>query len=70
MENPWNIQSLYEMQYYNCPSCEFKNQSKQMFVYHAFEFHPNYVHLWSNITDDSLKDVICPWEELGILRSI
>ena len=58
MENPWNIKSIYEMQYFNCPSCEFKNKSKQLFVNHAFDFHQNHVRLLSNITDNSLKDVI------------
>ena len=62
MENPWNIKSIYEMQYFNCPSCEFKNKSKQLFVNHAFDFHQNHVQLLSNITDNSLKDIICPWE--------
>ena len=40
-ENPWNIQSIYELQYFNCPTCVFKNQSKQTFINHAYEYHPD-----------------------------
>ena len=61
MENPWNIQSIYEFQYFNCPSCVFKNHSKQEFVKHAYEFHPESIDYFTNICDGSLKDVECPW---------
>ena len=40
MQNPWHIQSIYDLQYFNCPSCEFKNNSKQEFINHAYEIHP------------------------------
>ena len=63
MENPWTIQSIYDLQYFICPSCSFKDHSKQEFINHAYEFHPDCVnHL--NINDDSLNDVVCPWNEL------
>ena len=60
--NPWNIQSIYELQYFNCPvvPCVFKNQSKQDFVNHAAESHPNSIPYLSNIKDESLNDVILP----------
>ena len=62
MENPWNIQSIYELQYFNCPSCPFKNHSKQEIVNHAFECHPESVSYLSNITDSaSFRDIVCPW---------
>ena len=61
MENPWDVQSIYELQYFNCPSCVFKNQSKQVFVNHAFYCHPNSVHCLSKINDESFTDIICPW---------
>ena len=61
MENPWDVQSIYDLQYFNCPSCVFKNQSKQVFVNHAFYCHPNSVHCLSKIKDESFTDIICPW---------
>ena len=59
-ENPWNIQSIYELQYFNCPSCIFKDQSKQTFVNHAFEEHPEVVGFLHIIPDGSLSDVDFP----------
>ena len=63
MENPWSIYSIYELQYFNCPSCSFKDHSKQDFINHAFEFHPEFVN-YLKIQDNSLGDIICPWEML------
>ena len=67
MENPWNIQSLYELQYFNCPSCTFKNQSTQEIVNHAYELHPESIEYLMNISDESLTDVLLPWNEPQIL---
>ena len=63
MENPWSIQSLYDLQYFNCPSCIFKNQSKQELVNHAYEAHPESVEYLMNINDKSTIDIIFPWNE-------
>ena len=60
--NPWNIQSIYDLQYFDCPSCEFKNHSKQRFVNHAFDSHPNSIEYLSLIHDGSFDDVVCPWD--------
>ena len=57
-ENPWNIQSIYELQYFNCPSCDFRDCSKQTFVNHAFKDHPEAVDFLTNLQDDSLSDVV------------
>ena len=62
LENPWKVESLYEFQYFKCPSCEFIHGKKQEFLYHAYEFHPESVDYLSIITDGSLKDVLCPWD--------
>ena len=58
MENPWNIESIYELQYFNCPNCIYKNHSKQLFVDHAFFYHPQSISSLTNLKDDSLDDVI------------
>ena len=64
MENPWNIQSIYQLQYFNCPSCVFKDNSKQEFVNHAYENHPDSIEHLKNIYDNSLMDIELPWTEL------
>ena len=64
MQNPWNINSIYELQYFNCPSCGFKNSSKQEFINHAHEIHPECVQFLSKISDNSFSDVLCPWNEI------
>ena len=43
IESSWNVDSLYEFQYFNCPKCAFKHISKQEFVHHTFNFHPESV---------------------------
>ena len=65
-ENPWNIQSIYELQYFGCPSCEYRNNSKQQFVNHAYEYHPTCIDNLLNIKDDSFDDILCPWESIDI----
>ena len=61
LENPWAIRSIYELQFYNCPTCVFKIQSKQKFINHTYENHPWAVEYLNEIKDGSLKDVDCPW---------
>ena len=62
LENPWEIKSIYELQYFNCPSCSYKNESKQDFICHAFDIHPDSVDYLRNLTDGSLNDILCPWD--------
>ena len=61
MQNPWDILSIYELQYFNCPSCVYKHHSKQEFVNHAYKIHPNSVQFLNKISDKSLTDIFCPW---------
>ena len=61
-ENPWDIRSMYDLQFYHCPDCIYINQSKQEFVNHAYESHPKSIDYLNNIEDDSLNDVNCPWD--------
>ena len=63
IQNPWHIQSIYELQYFICPSCTFKDHSKQEIINHTYEFHPDCIQFLSNITDNSLHDIVCPWIE-------
>ena len=58
--NPWNIQSLYDLQYYNCPTCIYKINSKQEFINHAYSFHPESEEYLRNINDGSISDIDLP----------
>ena len=60
-ENPWAITSIFQLQYFNCPSCDFRNQSKQSFVEHAFEIHPESIEFLIKISDGSLDDIDYRW---------
>lgn len=58
----WKVASIYEFQHFCCPACDFKIQDKQNFLDHAFKEHPECTQeLCENIKDDSLIDVLCPW---------
>ena len=68
MTNPWNIKSIYDLQYFVCPSCIFMDPSKQNIIYHAYEFHPESIDNLDNINDDSLSGVIIPWKMVEIKK--
>ena len=57
----WKVSSLYDLQFYNCPDCNFKVQDKQCFVDHAYQTHPTCTDYLTTIRDGSLAGVICPW---------
>ena len=62
-KNPWNIGSLYEFFYFNCPSCPFRSKSNQEFVNHACNFHPEAGPYLQNIQDNSINDIHVPYHE-------
>ena len=68
MENPWNIQSINEIQFYVCPSCSYKDHSKQKLIDHAYKIHPDSVNFLRKINDNSFCDVSCPWNETFITK--
>ena len=70
MENSWNIESLYDLRYFNCASCDYKIDIKQDFVNHAYEFHPEALNYLKNIKDDSMDDISCPWNNVKKLEEI
>ena len=67
-KNPWDIRSIYELQYFNCPKCFYKDNSKQDFINHAFEMHPEAVGNLNKIVDGSLNDVTYPWNETNFIN--
>ena len=62
-KNPWAIQSIYELQYFNCPTCDYKIHAKQDFVQHAYTTHPESVTHLKNLSDFSLGDITVPWND-------
>ena len=62
-ESPWNVRSLYEYQYFHCPSCPINKNSKQDFINHTFHAHPESVDYLRKISDGSLSDIVPPWED-------
>ena len=58
--NPWNIQSIYDLQYFNCASCIYKIKSKKEFVSHVYDFHPEVEEYLRNIQDGSINDIELP----------
>ena len=39
--NPWLVNNLDDFLYYCCPECGLKDKSKEIFLQHALETHPN-----------------------------
>ena len=48
--NVWKVGHLEEFLYFCCPNCDAKEKSKELFVKHALDRHPNArIHLESLI---------------------
>lgn len=39
-DNPWNVESFDDFLFYCCPECDERNQSKDLFIKHALNHHP------------------------------
>ena len=59
--NSWHIQSLYELQFFNCLSCSYKTHSKQDIVNHVYDLHPEAIDALNNISDGSTENLNLPW---------
>ena len=46
--NPWNVSSIDEFSYFNCPECTFHAKEKVSFQDHATRNHPLSAVLFSN----------------------
>ena len=62
VENPWDVKSIYEFYHFNCPICSYKHSSKQDFVNHVANTHPESVDYLKNLSDGSLCDIETPWK--------
>ena len=38
--NPWDVSSIFDFNYFCCPECDIKLQLKQDFINHASYNHP------------------------------
>ena len=39
-DNPWEVSSLFDFNYFCCPECDNKSQNRQDFINHASNNHP------------------------------
>ena len=62
VESPWDVKSIYEYYHFNCPTCSYKHSSKQNFVNHVANTHPESVDYLKNLSDGSLCDIETPWK--------
>ena len=51
--NPWNVTSIEEFHFYNCPECNVKYQDKEQFVGHAVLKHPKAIQYIKSITQEN-----------------
>ena len=61
--NPWNVASIEEFSYLNCPECDFHTKEKKNFQDHATKNHPLSAVLFS-------KEVISFLKELNQLKQL
>ena len=40
IDNPWNVSSVQEFAFLNCPECSFKTKEEDFFESHAIASHP------------------------------
>ena len=56
-ENPWAVEDgLEHFLNYNCPECEMKSASRELFLQHAINQHPlvkECLHLLTGVKDES-----------------
>ena len=50
-KNPWNVENIQEFSFLNCPECNFKTKTENIFQDHAVENHTK-----SRLQDISIPD--------------
>ena len=48
-KSPWLVQNIEDFLYYCCPECEIRDHSKDHFLQHVFEKHPDGMKMLSSI---------------------
>ena len=61
-ENPWLVSNIDEFLYFCCPECDERNQSKELFLKHAFDEHPKAKQILGDlkVKDEPLEE---PFEQ-------
>ena len=67
-DNPWDVSSIYEFNFFCCPECDCKVNTKQSFVSHALECHPRAAEGLKSVSDGSLNDINLPGHVVGIKK--
>ena len=58
VNNPWNVTSLEEFHFYNCPECEEKYVNREQFIAHAMVKHPKACEILPGILHEQNSVVI------------
>ena len=56
--SPWSVNCLEDFLYYCCPECDTKDHSKENFLQHAFEKHPEAKDILSMLSGINVKKEI------------
>ena len=67
-ENPWDVSSLEDFLYFCCPECSDKSQTKDLFIFHALENHPESKERIVAIDKDIENLIIEPKSFAGLLE--
>ena len=62
-ENPWSVKNIEEFLYFCCPECNEKDRSKELFLKHALEEHPNSKECVLNNLDIKNESLTLEYEE-------
>ena len=62
-ENPWSVKNIEEFLYFCCPECNLKDRSKELFLKHALEEHPNSKECVLNNLDIKNESLTLEYEE-------
>ena len=65
--NPWTADILDEYLYFVCPECDFKHQSREIFIGHALEHHPKSIECISKI---KVKEEITELNNGGVIETL
>ena len=55
--NPWNVESLEDFRFYNCPECDHKESIKSDFLKHALNNHPRCGELFDSLDVERSKNI-------------
>ena len=62
-KSPWSVKHLEDFLYYCCPECDNREHSKDSFLQHAFEQHPDAKEILSLLIGTDIKSEITEFIE-------